>query len=380
MLLGMDEYPYHQITATFAGVGGTDPSWNDGHYICLSDMSGTVGLASSLRLYQNNDVLDGFVCVRFEGKQHNIRLSRRLRPDMDSLSVGPLRLEIVEPLKSIRLLLEDNDFGVSLDVVCTSTAPAYEDPSEFTRVDGRLISERATYEVTGKCGGWVEVQGERVALSPETDSFFRNHSWGYQAGRGGPRLYGAPVTGAPRRTPGVRQWVLFDMPGYGGFYFVDPSGRKASGKGVIMMPERSVPVVDVVHDLDFYEGGRRLRGGSVQLTDADGTERAFAIEDLGWVYTQGGGYFGGFDDGLGQGVYRGDYHVEGEIWDVSHPTNITDSAGNTFEFDHAWAENFTRLTSEGRHGLAHFECVVITEQQDWTSHPGRRDVAGSTKD
>jgi hypothetical protein len=40
MLIGMDEYPYHQITSTFAGVAGTDPAWNDGHYICLSDMAG----------------------------------------------------------------------------------------------------------------------------------------------------------------------------------------------------------------------------------------------------------------------------------------------------------------------------------------------------
>ena len=102
MLLGMDEYPYHQITSTFAGVAGTDPAWNDGHYICLSDMAGEIGLASTLRLYQNNDVLDGFVCVRSAGKQHNIRLSRRLRPDMDTLAVGPLRLEIIEPLKASR--------------------------------------------------------------------------------------------------------------------------------------------------------------------------------------------------------------------------------------------------------------------------------------
>jgi NAD(P)-dependent dehydrogenase (short-subunit alcohol dehydrogenase family) len=83
------------------------------------------------------------------------------------------------------------------------------------------------------------------------------------------------------------------------------------------------------------------------------------------------GVFGGFDDGLGQGVYRGDYHVEGEVWDVSHPTQITDASGRTFEFDHAWAENFTRLTSDGRAGLAHFECVVITEPQEWSARQGR---------
>jgi hypothetical protein len=302
VLLGMDEYPYHQITATFAGVGGTDPAWNDGHYLCLSDVAGEVALASTLRLYQNNDVMDGFVCVRHAGKQHNIRVSRRLRPDMGTLAVGPLRLEIVEPLRAVRLVLEDNEHDISLDVMCRSTVLPYEDPAEATRVDGRLISERITYEVTGKCDGWVRVGGDRVQLNSATDSFFRNHSWGYQAGRGGPRLYGAPLIGVKRRVPGVRQWVLFDMRDHGGFWFVDPSERSASGKGAILYPDRSVPVVDVVDELDFYDGGRRLRGGTVRLTDVDGVVRAYAIEDLGWVYTQGGGYFGGFDDGLGQGV------------------------------------------------------------------------------
>ena len=42
MLLGFDEYPYHQTTATFAGVGGSDPAWNDGHYICFADQDGQV--------------------------------------------------------------------------------------------------------------------------------------------------------------------------------------------------------------------------------------------------------------------------------------------------------------------------------------------------
>ena len=51
---------------------------------------------------------------------------------------------------------------------------------------------------------------------------------------------------------------------------------------------------------------------------------------------------------------------------------IVDSDGRSFEFDHAWAENFTRLTCDGQRGLAHFECVVIQEAQDWTANPGRR--------
>ena len=77
-----------------------------------------------MRLYQNNDVLDGFVCLRHAGRQHNIRLSRRLRPDMDHFGVGPLRIEIVEPMRTLRLVLEDNEFGIACDV----TVPQHRAP------------------------------------------------------------------------------------------------------------------------------------------------------------------------------------------------------------------------------------------------------------
>ena len=298
MLLGFDEYPLHQITASFAGVGGSDASWSDGHYVCLADDAGNVCLTSNLRLYSNNDVMDGFVCIRHDGRQYNIRVSRRLRPAMDELRVGPLRLEILEPMKALRIVLEDNAFGIALDVTCRCRTVPYEDPSEVTRVDGRLVSERMTYELTGKCDGWVQVGADRFDLAPTNSSFFRNHSWGYQAGRGGPKLYAAPALGHKRRVPGVRQWVLFDMPEHGGFYFIDPSGRRASGKGALMLPDRTVAVTAVDTDLQFHEGGRRLKSGSFRLTDAEGGERTYEVQDLGWVYCQGGGYFGGFDDGL----------------------------------------------------------------------------------
>jgi hypothetical protein len=358
MLLRLDEYPFHQITDTFAAVAGSDPQWNDGHYVCCADQAGTVALTSNVRLYQNNDVLDGFVCLRHDGRQHNIRVSRRLRPDMDHLGAGPLRLEVVEPMRTVRLVLEPNAFGVALDLLCHSTTVPYQDPIEVTRLDGRLLSERATYEITGRCEGRVEVGSDRLDLDAATSSFFRNHSWGYQTGRGGPRRYGAPI-GTPRRVPGVRQWVLFHLPDHGGFFFEDPRTRAASGKGVILLADRTVPVERIEHDLRFYEGGRRLQGGHLALTDAEGTTRSYEIEDLGWVYCQGGGYFGGFDDGLGQGVFRGDYHEEGEVWDVSHPTQIVREDGSVFEHDHDWAESFTLLRSDGRTGLAHYECVVI---------------------
>ena len=121
--------------------------------------------------------------------------------------------------------------------------------------------------------------------------------------------------------------MLFHTPDHGGFFFEDPSGRAAAGRGAILADERIVPVVDVASELEFYDGGRRLEQGTFRLTDVEGVVRDYRFSDLGWIYCQGGGYFGGFDDGLGQGVYRGDDHIEGEVWDVSHPTTVVDLDG-----------------------------------------------------
>jgi hypothetical protein len=362
MLLRMDEYPYHQITESFAGVAGSDPQWNDGHYVCVGDLDGQIGLTSNLRLYQNNDVLDGFVCVTHAGRQHNIRLSRRLRPDMDSFAVGPLRIDIVEPMKTLRFVLDDNEYGIGCDFVCHSRGVPNESVPEITRVDGRLLAERTTYELAGSVEGTVDVGGERVTLNPTRASFFRNHSWGFMGGRGGPKLYAAPRVGVPKRPAGLRQWVLYTVASHTGYWhcFDNPKGRRTMQRGNILHADRAVAVTDIDHALEFYEGGRRLQRGRIVVTDAEDVERTLEIEDLGnWVYCQGGGYFGGFDDGLGQGVFRGDYHTEGEVWDVSHPTTIVRADGSEFEQDHAWAENFTRVVCDGEEGMAHYECVVF---------------------
>jgi hypothetical protein len=357
VLAGWDEYPFHQIAQPFSGAASGDPSWNDGHYVCGANLDGTVAFTSNVRLYSNNDVLDGFVCVRHRGMQYNVRVSRRLRSDLETLGAGPLRLEIVRPLGEVRLVLDANEIGVALDVRCYSHTAPYMGPIEVKRVDGRLLSERATYELAGPCDGWVEVAGERIELSRSTASFFRNHSWGMQPGRGGPRPHGAPVPS--RRVPGLRQWVLFDMPDHSGFFFSDPSGRAASGRGAVLEAERIVPTTSVTTEVSFHEGTDRLQAAEFTLTDVDARVRTYTATDLGWVYCQGGGYFGGFNDGLGQGVFRGEEHFEGEVWDVTHPTDVVDASGRRFAFDHHWAENFVRLDSEGAVGLAHYEAVTI---------------------
>ena len=136
VLLGIDEYPFHQVTDTFAAVAGSDPSWNDGHYICAADRAGEIAFTSNVRLYANNDVLDGFVCLRHRDRQYNVRVCAASGPDMEYLCAGPLRLEIVEPLGTVRLVLDENAVGIALDVTCHTANVPYMGPIEIRRLEG----------------------------------------------------------------------------------------------------------------------------------------------------------------------------------------------------------------------------------------------------
>ena len=243
---------------------------------------------------------------------------------------------------------------------CGATAPWRRTRirSRSTRVDGRLLSERLTYELVGECSGWVSVDGSRIELDRATTSFFRNHSWGAQAGRGGPRPYGAPTRS--RRVPGVRQWVLFHLPSHGGFYFEDPNGREASGKGAILRPDGLDPVSSASSTSSSsttVAGG--CAGGAFAL-DRRRRRRA---------HVRGRGPRLGVLPGrrllrrlrrraragrVPRRVPRGGRGVGRQP-----PDHARAGDGESFEFANDWAESFTKVTSDGEVGLAHFECVVI---------------------
>ena len=80
------------------------------------------------------------------------------------------------------------------------------------------------------------------------------------------------------------------------------------------------------------------------------------------VYMGGGGYWGGWNDGLGRGAYRGDEAHEGETWDVSRPTQIGYLDGSVQGAPlGGWAETWGRfwnLDDPTETGTGHLECVI----------------------
>jgi hypothetical protein len=82
-------------------------------------------------------------------------------------------------------------------------------------------------------------------------------------------------------------------------------------------------VADVAFRLDLFPGTRRFQTIHLDVTLEDGRVLELRCEALGASIAMPGlGYSGGYRDGKGLGVWRGELLEEFETWDVSHPADV----------------------------------------------------------
>jgi len=377
-LTKLDEWPLHQTIDTFDTVATASQNWSDGYWTCVGDPEGRVNLITAIRFYQNTNVADGYACLSLDdGRQYNLRCSRRLRPRIDELDAGPLWMEIIEGLRTFRFGCRENPHGIEFDLLWEASAPAWDETSGDTGfVDGRIAWQRSNYIQIGYVTGTIRVAGREFEVGRDWVGA-RDHSWGLggDSGTGGKiGRFVAPPGGVrhPSRKPtfGMRQWSLIRFPKRSIYYWFHHSNddQMSPFKTHIGYPfENDRPgsawQSAKVESAQFVDGLRRLERAEVTFERYSGKKDRLAMEVVSRpLYMQGGGYWGGFDDGLGRGIFRGENHVEGEVWDVSHPTQVLDLEGRPIEQRQgAWAETFARfvnLDDPEESGVGLLECVI----------------------
>lgn len=377
-LTKLDEWPLHQTLDTFDTVATAAQNWSDGFWNCVGDREGRVNLITAIRFYQNTNVADGFACISLDdGKQYNLRCSRRLRPRIDELDVGPLWMEIIEGLRSLRFGCRENDHGIEFDLSWEASAPAWDETSGETGiVDGRIAFQRSNYVQLGHVSGNLRVAGREFEVGSDWVGA-RDHSWGLGGDSGTGGLIGkfvAPPGGVRLQSHkpsfGMRHWALVRFPKRSIYYWLHHSNQGVidpfkSHIGYPIESNRGGSAYQSarIESAEFKDGRRRLERAVVGLQRHDGHADRFGIEVVSRpLYMQGGGYWGGFDDGLGRGIYRGEAHLEGEVWDVSQPTEVRDLDGQLVpQRQGAWAETFARfenLDDPEEKGLGLLECVI----------------------
>ena len=186
-LLPADEGFCHQIPETFALVGSSDPSWTEKVCAMAAAQDGSLQLGFGLGKYVNRNVMDGYAAVSRGVEQWTVRASRRLSPDPERTAIGPIRYEVVEPLRVVRFVLEPNDCQpIAFDWTFESIVPPVLEERTHHLDQYRTSGDLLRYHQSGVASGWVEVDGQRTELASDAWVSTRDHSWGVRYDVGQP--------------------------------------------------------------------------------------------------------------------------------------------------------------------------------------------------
>lgn len=331
-LLLSDEGLNHQIAETFATVSQSDLAWTEKVWGCFSLLDGSLQVDTGLGKYQNRNVMDAFAGVSRGTEQWTVRSSRELSGDPETSSVGPITYEVLEPLRVVRFSLAPNDSApIAFEITFTAALPPFLEHRDHKRELGgfRVWSDTLRYHQMGRAAGWVEVDGRRVNLAPETTIAVRDHSWGVRMSVGAPPPDLRPGPD-PATLPILMQWspILFEAPD-GGHYEIHHY-LQALGDHVYYQSAHvnsadgsQRPIRNVRTALEFDPGTRRLRGGKIYLELDDDERRTLEVAVVGQTgFHLGAGLYIGLD-GKHHGMWRGPLHVEGDhVVDCTDPATV----------------------------------------------------------
>jgi hypothetical protein len=312
-----DDFLVHQAPQPIDQPITSDRHFNDGYWFGFYSR-GRYAFCG-MRAHPNNNVIDGYAGMVIDHEQRNLRFSRAYRPDVNSWTVGPFRIEVLEPLKRQRLTLGPSDIGIEWEVEMDAYG-LWTEARHLQHRHGVVLNDLLRY--TGVCqpSGWVEIDGTRTDVGGWYGA--RDHSWGIRSTMGPRTPLGGRVAGAARDPRAIRIWVPFRTEKRFGFFHTheDADGNVLDFEGQIHEGDEVIELASVRHQFEYHPGSRRLSAGEYTLTDAAGDEHRYHFRVVcDGVHVQGFGYNQGWSDGAGPGNWRGADVQESSRFDTSDP-------------------------------------------------------------
>ncbi len=177
MLTKADDYPVHQTAEPIAHAG-TDRNFYDRYFFNGYSADGSVFFATALGVYPHLNIMDASFCVIHEGVQHNLRASKILYGDRMDTRVGPIGVDVIEPLHKLAVTVDDNEYGVRASLVFTSRTKPIEEPRFTYRLGPRTVMDYTRLTQNGTWEGWIEVDGNRIDVGAAACVGTRDRSWG----------------------------------------------------------------------------------------------------------------------------------------------------------------------------------------------------------
>ncbi|MEI8050040.1 MAG: hypothetical protein WCI12_01220 [Actinomycetes bacterium] len=361
MLSPFDDYPIHQTSLPLAQAGGGHPDHYDRFW--FNGYSEDLYFGIALGTYPNRGVIDAAIGVVRDGVQRSLFSSGPLPLDRTHTSVGPITVEIIEPMRVAQVTIAENEHGVSGTLTFRTRTAALEEPRQTRWNADRLSMDVTRATQLGDWSGTLVIDGETIDLGLREIRGTKDRSWGIRP-VGDPAPMAPPMTVAndADRLAALPQlfflWapINFDDTALHYMVFEDRHGT-AWSKTAAALPVidsdgavvgQGAPIVhlgDVRHHLGFAEGLRRSESASLEVVE---TGDVITLEPMFAFHMRGAGYL---HPTWGHGRWHGGPAVGGEV----HRSEELD----TLDFHNIHVQQVVRATWGDRVGLGVLEQLII---------------------
>lgn len=322
MLSRFDDLPIHQVPKPITTPASTDRNAYDRYWIGALHCDGAYQVEVAFGRYPNLRVTDGAVSISRDGEQWAFHASREAPVDPADLTIGPFRLEIVEPMLRFRVILDDgpgNDSGMTCDLTWHARVGALEEDHTVMKDGPTVTIDMLRFIQFGTWEGTVTAGGVTTTLRRDETVGIRDRSWGI-------RPVGETPPGRPR-SHGGHCWlwapIHFDDECRVVGYFQRPGGQIWRPDGHI------VPVVDPVvpvtandapgverivpsgQRLTFARGSRRVTHAEIDVVREDGSAYVLDLEPIARFDMRALGYT---NPDWGHGHWKGELATGHEHW------------------------------------------------------------------
>lgn len=300
-----DDYPIHQTPDPIA-FSGTDRNFYDRYFFNGYAPDGGSFFAVAFGVYPHLDVADAHFCVVRDGVQHCLHASRKLGMERMAMECGPIRIEVIEPLKSLRVIVDGE--GLAADLTFTGRVFPIAEPRFTWRIGPRTVMDYTRLTQNGHYSGWIAVDGARETL-PAGSMGTRDRSWGV-------RPIGAADPQFGQSVPQFFwQWTPINLPARSLFFHRNAyaDGRAWNTRAVIA-PDGNGPEAFTEHhapqmDTALAPGTRWPAESTLTIGDEQ-----FRIEPVSRFQMRGLGYT---SPRWGHGLDHGLMEVEREAIDLA---------------------------------------------------------------
>lgn len=322
MLTAFDDYPIHQTPEPLAVPASTDRHVYDRYWFNGYTDDGELYFGIGAAVYPNLGIVDCAISIVRGGEQHAFHASKRLGVERDGIAIGPFQLEIIEPMKFVRVTLDDNETGISCDLAWIPRTASFKEGYQRTaRGRGGLHMEATRFNQFGFWKGEIRYAGQSVRVDPERVYGTKDRSWGIRP-VGDP----APPGASPERVPQIS--FLWAPLHWGDRCTLMGSFENELGvpwhwDGLVVPTYSSPdelpgiedptaePLLRVEHALDFVPGTRRAAHAEIVLTHQGGRREEIDLEPLLCFRMKGIGYS---HPEWGHGRWKGELALGGESW------------------------------------------------------------------